>query len=93
MGFNEVIPSGKAVLNFYWPTGTGKSRGAEALAGELGFTFSKSGLKAELESKFMETAKTYVLYLRLGNHALLFFEVKQMQFWSKRLSSSSRCGC
>lgn len=56
--FASVDPMGTGtVLNFYGPTGTGKTMAAEAFAGTLGLQFIHVGI-AEIESKFMgETAK------------------------------------
>lgn len=87
--FGSVDPMGlTTIINFYGPSGTGKTLAAEALAGTLGFKFYHLGI-AELESKFMgETARNISAAFDAARHegALLFFDEADTLL-GKRLSS------
>lgn len=82
-GFNRVDPVGRGVsLDFYGPTGTGKTRTAEALAGELGLPFLCVSA-GELESRFMgETPKNIRRAFEAAHdsNALLFFDEAESLF-------------
>jgi len=88
-GFSRVDPAGRgAVLNFYGPSGTGKTRCAEALAGELGVPFLPVS-QADMESRFMgQTLKNIrtVFETARGQGSLLFFDEADTVL-GKRLSS------
>lgn len=87
--FKEVDPTGKGIiLNFYGPSGTGKTLTAEAFAGSLDKKFLAVGI-ADLESKFMgETAKNiqYIFKIAKAHDAVLFFDEADTLL-GKRLSS------
>ncbi len=76
-GFNTVDPVGKgAIFSFSGLPGTGKTRTAEALAGELGMPFININY-GELTSRFMgQTSKNIRLAFEAARdqNALLFFD-------------------
>lgn len=76
-GFQKVDPVGKgAIFNFYGEPGTGKTRTAEALAGELEVKFINVNY-GEMESRFMgQTSKNIKLAFEAAKdqNALLFFD-------------------
>lgn len=82
-GLKAVDPDGRGVsLNFYGPAGTGKTRTAEALAGELGLPLLSISA-GELESRFMgETPKNIMRAFEAAREskALLFFDEAESLF-------------
>jgi SpoVK/Ycf46/Vps4 family AAA+-type ATPase len=88
-GFERVDPVGRGVvLNFIGPPGTGKTRCAEAFAGELGLSFLQVSLD-EIESRFMgETPKNIRSAFESARKsgAVLFFDEADTVL-GKRLSA------
>lgn len=76
-GFGAVDPAGRGVsLNLHGPPGTGKTRAAEAIAGELGRPLLQL-TAGDLESRYMgETSKNIQSVFREagGSETVLFFD-------------------
>lgn len=89
-GFNEVEPSPKAILNFYGPSGTGKTMTAHAIAKHLGLKILSLNY-ADIESKFVGDApKNLVRAFEIAKkeNALIFFDEAD-SFLGKRITSVS----
>lgn len=88
-GWEKVRPYGQStILNFHGPSGTGKTRTAEALAKLLGLKFIDVSI-ADLESRFMsQTGKNIQSAFEIATkeNALLFFDEADTVL-GKRLSS------
>jgi len=89
-GFAEIEPSPKAILNFYGPSGTGKTMTAHAIANFLNIKIMALNY-ADIESKFVGDApKNLVRAFEIaGNeNALLFFDEAD-SFLGKRITNIS----
>ncbi len=89
-GFNEIEPAPKAIMNFYGPSGTGKTMTAHALANHIGLKILALNY-ADIESKFVGDApKNLVRAFETAEreNALLFFDEAD-SFLGKRITSVS----
>lgn len=89
-GFREVDPEPRAVLNFYGPSGTGKTMTAHAIASYLGCKILLLNY-SDIESKYVGDApKNLVRAFRTGaaEQAVLFFDEAD-SFLGKRVTNIS----
>lgn len=89
-GLYEIQPSPSSSLNFYGPSGTGKTMAAEAVASKLGKKILKASY-ADIESKYHGEGPKMVKAIFLAaekNDAVLFIDEAD-SLLSKRLTSVS----
>ncbi|MES2112218.1 MAG: AAA family ATPase [Bacteroidota bacterium] len=89
-GFNEVEPAPKAILNFFGPSGTGKTMTAHAIASHLQLKILALNY-ADIESKFVGDApKNLVKAFDTAQkeNAVLFFDEAD-SFLGKRIANVS----
>ena len=89
-GFNQIDPEPRAIINFYGPSGTGKTMTAHAIASELGCKILVLNY-ADIESKFVGDApKNLVRAFEIASKevALLFFDEAD-SFLGKRITNVS----
>lgn len=89
-GFNQIDPEPKAIINFYGPSGTGKTMTAHAIASELNCKILILNY-ADIESKFVGDApKNLVRGFEIASkeNALLFFDEAD-SFLGKRITNVS----
>lgn len=89
-GFSEIEPAPKAIMNFYGPSGTGKTMTAHAIANQIGLKILALNY-ADIESKFVGDApKNLVRAFETAEqeNALLFFDEAD-SFLGKRITSVS----
>ena len=89
-GFEDIEPSPKAILNFYGPSGTGKTMTAHAIADSLDIKIMALNY-ADIESKFVGDApKNLIKAFEIATRekALLFFDEAD-SFLGKRITNIS----
>jgi SpoVK/Ycf46/Vps4 family AAA+-type ATPase len=89
-GFGEIEPSPKAILNFYGPSGTGKTMTSHAVANYLNIKIMALNY-ADIESKFVGDApKNLIKAFESASreNALLFFDEAD-SFLGKRITNIS----
>ena len=90
-GLYEIQPHPSTALNFYGPSGTGKTMAAEAVANKLGKKILKTSY-ADVESKYHGEGPKMIKAIFLAaknNDAVLFFDEAD-SLLSKRLTSVSQ---
>lgn len=89
-GFGEIDPTPKAIMNFYGPSGAGKTMTAHAISKEIGCKLLALNY-AEIESKFVGDApKNLIRCFETADkeNALLFFDEAD-SFLGKRITNVS----
>ena len=90
-GFGDVDPKPRAVINFYGPSGTGKTMAAHALAQRFGKKILALNY-ADIESKFVGDAPKNLMAafeIARKHDALLFFDEAD-SFLGKRITNVSQ---
>lgn len=87
-GFGEVDPKPRAIINFFGPSGTGKTMAAHALAHKFGVKILSLNY-ADIESKFVGDAPKNLMAafdIAREHNALLFFDEAD-SFLGKRITN------